>query len=77
VHSAKGREFDAVALVDLHDGRIPHFTAQSADEFAEARRLFYVAVTRPRKVLMYFTDTSNRRNTPTRFLGPRGLGLVR
>ena len=42
MHRAKGREFDAVAIVDLHDGRVPHFSAESAEEIDEARRLLYV-----------------------------------
>lgn len=76
LHSSKGREFDAVAMVDLHEGRIPHFSAKTQDEFEEARRLFYVGVTRARKLLMYFTDSTDTRNRPTRFLGRDGIRIV-
>lgn len=67
LHGAKGREFEAVALIDLHDGRLPHF---SSDESGvdEAKRVLYVGITRPRKVLMLFTDNSDYRNKPSRFL---------
>jgi DNA helicase-2/ATP-dependent DNA helicase PcrA len=45
LHSAKGREFHAVILFGMDDGRIPR---QNADEdtIREARRLFYVGFTR-------------------------------
>ena len=32
LHNAKGREFDAVAMIDLHDGRIPFFLADTQDQ---------------------------------------------
>lgn len=77
MHRAKGREFEAVAIVDLHEGRIPHWTARDAEQVDEARRLLYVGVTRAKKLLMYFTDSSNYRNRPSQFLGKNGLGLLR
>jgi DNA helicase-2/ATP-dependent DNA helicase PcrA len=80
VHRAKGHEFDAVAVIDVHDGRFPHFTvAQIADEqkrmaqYNESRRVMYVAATRAKRLLMFFTDTSNRRNRPSPFLGEMGF----
>jgi len=50
VHSAKGREWDRVFVIGLADGR---FTSAlpSTQEYYEAVRLFYVAVTRCRKHL--------------------------
>jgi len=80
-HKSKGREFDAVAMVRLHDGLIPYGSPTSrSPEEAESRRLFYVGVTRAKKVLMMFTDGDDRRNYhPSRFLsscfpdGPGGL----
>jgi DNA helicase II / ATP-dependent DNA helicase PcrA len=69
IHGAKGREFDAVAIVDLHEGRLPHWSVTSNQErVEESKRLFYVAVTRARKILLYVTDRSDSRNRPTRFL---------
>lgn len=76
LHSSKGREFDAVAIVDVHEGKVPDFRSQTNEEVAEARRLLYVGVTRARKLLMYFTDNSNFRNRPSRFLGSGGLELL-
>jgi DNA helicase-2/ATP-dependent DNA helicase PcrA len=74
-HASKGREFDAVALLDLHEGRIPDWRAVG-DKIEEERRLLYVGATRARKLLMLFTDRGNWRNKPSRFLGPEGLDLL-
>lgn len=68
LHHAKGREFDAVAMIDLHEGKIPSYYARTPEEVEEAKRLFYVGVTRAKRLLYYFTDASGRRNGPTRFL---------
>lgn len=65
IHNAKGKEFSAVAMIDLHEGRIPHYSAANADD---ARRQFYVAVTRAKQYLLYITDTSCNDNLPSRFL---------
>jgi DNA helicase-2/ATP-dependent DNA helicase PcrA len=62
IHSAKGLEWDAVAIVDLHEGKIPH---SNAADMEEAKRLFYVGCTRAKKLLMLFTH-GNRE--PSRFL---------
>src|SRR5260221_12093553 len=60
LHNAKGREYQAVAMIDLHEGRIPFYQAQTLEEIEEAKRLFYVDITRPRQFLLYVTDDSNR-----------------
>lgn len=72
VHKAKGREFSAVAVIDVHDGRFPHFTACSNDEIEDGRRLLYVAATRAKRVLMFFTEDGHR-DGPSPFLGEIGL----
>jgi DNA helicase-2/ATP-dependent DNA helicase PcrA len=74
MHGAKGREFDAVAIVDLHEGKVPHSSARTVAEVEEGKRLLYVAITRARRVLMYVTDDKDGR-APSRFLGAIGLGL--
>ncbi len=76
IHAAKGLEFAAVALVGLHEKQIPYFLAQTPEAIDEARRLFYVAITRAKRFLLYITDRSNAKNVPTRFLGRDGLNLL-
>lgn len=52
LHSAKGREFDAVVLYGVNANDLPsERDKKSATALREARRLFYVGVTRPRKEL--------------------------
>jgi DNA helicase-2/ATP-dependent DNA helicase PcrA len=80
VHKAKGREFEAVAVIEAHDGRFPHFSiARITDQvereaqYNESRRVMYVAVTRAKRVLMFFSDNSDYRNRPSPFLTEMGL----
>src|SRR5262249_46929594 len=73
LHNAKGREYQAVAMMDLHEGRIPYYQARRLDELEEAKRLFYVGVTRAKQLLLYITDESNPRNQPSRFLLAEGV----
>jgi DNA helicase-2/ATP-dependent DNA helicase PcrA len=68
LHHAKGREYQAVAMIDLHEGRIPFYQARSTEEIEEAKRLFYVGITRAKRFLLYVTDDSNWSNGPSRFL---------
>lgn len=52
IHSAKGLEWEAVALLQLADGAFPSAAALDDDEaLEEERRLLYVAVTRARRAL--------------------------
>lgn len=52
IHKAQGREYRAVAIVGLNDGQLPDFRATSADEQLAELRTFYVAITRPTRVLL-------------------------
>ena len=76
LHNSKGREYRAVAMIDLHEGRIPYYQASTDEEIEDAKRLFYVGVTRAEQFLLYATDNSDHRNVPTRFLrAGMGIGL--
>jgi DNA helicase-2/ATP-dependent DNA helicase PcrA len=75
LHNAKGREYHAVAIIDLHEGRLPSYRAQTEDDIAEAKRLFYVGVTRAKRFLLYVTDASHPRNEPSRFLRDEGVDI--
>lgn len=53
LHSSKGREFNAVILYGINNGEMPsNQDNRSSQSLREARRLFYVGVTRPRKELL-------------------------
>jgi DNA helicase-2/ATP-dependent DNA helicase PcrA len=46
IHGTKGLEWESVYLVGINQGVFPIGYAQTDQEKAEERRLFYVAVTR-------------------------------
>ena len=67
-------------VIDAHDGRFPHFSirdvadqAEYDAQYDETRRVVYVAVTRAKRLLMFFTDTSDHRNRPSPFLAEMAL----
>ena len=66
VHKAQGREFRAVALAACNEGQLPDFRATSAEDVKGELRIFYVAVTRPARMLLLTRSTTRE----TRF-GPR------
>lgn len=74
IHSAKGLEWDAVAVVGVQEGLIPFALAQSPLQVAEEKRLLYVAVTRARRHLRLSWSRGGRQGGgargPSRFLGP-------
>ena len=76
MHGAKGREFEAVSIIDLHEGRVPHWSTKTSEQIEESKRLFYVSITRSKSFLMYVTDTEDWRNKPCRFLCEEGLDLI-
>ena len=46
LHGSKGLEFDAVIIAGVDEGRIPSWAAKTDLQVQEARRLFYVGLTR-------------------------------
>jgi DNA helicase-2/ATP-dependent DNA helicase PcrA len=63
-HGAKGLEFEVVLLPRVEEKELPHRQARAESEIAEERRLFYVGLTRAKRVLAV-TWTKK----PSRFLG--------
>ncbi|MBQ6282477.1 MAG: UvrD-helicase domain-containing protein [Bacilli bacterium] len=74
-HAVKGLEFDIVFVTGLEEGIFPHSNSMYEEsELEEERRLFYVAITRAKKVL-YLTNARSRvrfgkieSNPPSRFI---------
>ena len=84
LHNAKGLEFDAVYLVGLEEGLLPHSRSADSDaEVEEERRLFYVGLTRAReKAVLSFVRRrllfgSFRDAVPSRFLSEIPQPLLR
>jgi DNA helicase-2/ATP-dependent DNA helicase PcrA len=80
VHSAKGLEWDVVHVLHAADGNFPSDMALgTAQGLEEERRLFYVAMTRPRRALNIYVplryhhhprahDDAHSWSQPSRFL---------
>ena len=66
LHAAKGLEWDAVALVGVHEGGVPFTLATSPAQIAEERRLLYVGLTRARQALHVSWSTSRHGGGPRR-----------
>lgn len=63
LHSAKGREFNAVILFGMDEGRIPRNNPTPRD-IVDTRRLFYVGFTRPKSELHLMYSSAR----PSRFV---------
>ena len=72
VHQAKGLEFDTVYIYNATDENFPSSRNQSGEGLKEEKRLFYVAITRPKSNL-YISYNVNKEqekklNKPSRFI---------
>ncbi|WP_195909159.1 ATP-dependent DNA helicase UvrD2 [Microlunatus sp. Gsoil 973] len=71
LHSAKGLEWDAVALIGVSEGSLPFVLATTEEQIEEERRLFYVGITRARRHLRISwarTRNGSTQRTSSRFL---------
>ncbi|GAB5390154.1 MAG: DNA helicase II [Alphaproteobacteria bacterium] len=74
MHTAKGREFEAVAIINANDGHIPFFaTMDDPEKVSESQRLFYVGLTRAKQYLLVLSDQTDSRRPPSRFVAQSGL----
>ncbi len=88
-HSAKGLEWSAVHVIAAYDGNFPAcMSAGSRESIDEERRLFYVALTRPRRSLHVYVpvryyhrpkggDDAHGYGKASRFLTPEVQSLCR
>ncbi|GAB4528099.1 MAG: DNA helicase PcrA [Anaerolineae bacterium] len=70
-HGSKGREFDFVFFIGIEDDIIPGWGNLSEEDISDARRIFYVTITRTRKELYisYAKRVSGYTNKqPSRFI---------
>lgn len=58
LHSSKGCEFDVVVFIGADEGRVPSHRANTDAAIAEARRLFYVGISRARHELHIIHSTA-------------------
>lgn len=74
---AKGKEFDAVIVLDANDGIWPSKLAKTANDREQERRLFYVAMTRARRYLYFIVNDSilGEVRNPSPYLAEMGLGI--
>ncbi|WP_422481714.1 ATP-dependent helicase [Pleomorphochaeta sp. DL1XJH-081] len=76
MHASKGLEFDTVFLGGIEDHIVPHARTlqENPETLEEERRLFYVAITRARRLLFISSCKQRKRNKeivpsiPSRFL---------
>lgn len=76
IHNSKGREYSAVAILGVREGSIPDYRARTASEIESEKRLFYVAVTRAKRFLLYVCESDRFGNPPSRFLGAEGVNIL-
>lgn len=81
IHKAKGKEWYRVYVWSVVEGYLPHkFSSKRPEEVEEERRLWYVAVTRPKDILVIclptmvkYMGSEPKRAQPSRFLYEVGI----
>lgn len=75
LHSSKGSEYGVVVMLGLEEGRLPRYDAATDEALAEARRVFYVGMTRAEDAVYmlysgWYRDPIGRehRDGPSRFV---------
>ena len=79
IHTAKGLEFDTVFVNGMVEGQFPSKRLRNEDEYEEERRLFYVAITRAKKMLYissYDTKAASFAAKASSFLEDIAPGLL-
>lgn len=74
---AKGKEFDAVILLDVNAGIWPSKLAETEEDLEAERRLFYVAFTRARKRITLLVDERvlGEHMAPSPYIQEMGLSI--
>jgi DNA helicase II / ATP-dependent DNA helicase PcrA len=74
---SKGKEFDAVVLLDVVDGIWPAALSTTEEELEQERRVFYVAVTRAKQHLLVLVTRFlvGEAQSPSPYLGEMGLSV--
>lgn len=75
IFQSKGLEFDAVFIAGASEDEIPHYYSQTGERLEEERRLFYVAMTRAKRLLLisnYVIGPRGYSKPPSRFIGAIG-----
>ena len=70
MHSAKGLEYRIVYILDANEGVTPHHKAVLPADMEEERRMFYVAMTRPKERLHvnYVRERYSKKQEVSRFV---------
>ena len=66
MHRAKGLEWDEVYVIDCNDEITPYSKAETDEDMEEERRMFYVAITRAKRILHIYSF--DRRNKTSMYL---------
>jgi len=74
IHKSKGLEWDVVFVIGMNDELFP--AEKDLEKVEEARRLFYVATTRARKLLFYTFTPIGKSKKVSRFIGELPLNIV-